>query len=99
MSTDKVVVLWWAQASAEHDIVVSFATQLLDGPGTETFFEIVWPGVNDAIKGPSPRPLPGTVPAAPKKNAPKIKNPEGNVADKIRTEKRRQLREVPIRPF
>lgn len=87
------------QASADHDIVVSFVTQLLEGPGTETFFEIVWPGVNDAIKGPSPRPLPGPVPPAPKKNAPKIKNPEGNDADKQRSENRRRLREVPIRPF
>lgn len=61
------------QASADHDLVVTYSTQLLDGPGTEVFFETVWKGVVEAITGPSPRALPGPVPPATPKKTPKIR--------------------------
>lgn len=46
-------------ASADNDILVLFSTQRLATPIPNTFQEIVVAGVIKAIKGPSPRQLPG----------------------------------------
>lgn len=46
-------------ASADNDILVLFSTQRLATPIPNTFQEIVVGGVMKAIKGPSPRHLPG----------------------------------------
>lgn len=46
-------------ASADNDLLVVFATQRLATPIPNTFQEVVVSGVMKAIKGPSPRQLPG----------------------------------------
>lgn len=46
-------------ASADNDILVTFVTQRLATPIPNTFQELVVGGVMKAIKGPSPRQLPG----------------------------------------
>jgi hypothetical protein len=46
-------------ASADNDILIVFATQRLATPIPDTFQKVVVSGVMKAIKGPSPRQLPG----------------------------------------